>query len=373
MRVGINLLTLSQDRYGGVEQYIKHLIWHLKKADENVKLFLFLTKPNRDLFPEFQDRLKKVMIKEFKIQAEIHNRIHDNQIEIWFSPLHKSYIPNIKIPSVVTIHDVLHTRYPQYVPGELEENNHYYEQFAPSFDAVLTVSEFSKKAISRFLLIPKEKITATYPGVPEAFHHYSDRNYIERIKNKYQLENEFAIYPASYNPHKNHLNLLKAIVLLRDHYKKRVPLVLTGFTSKENRTHQSVLTFLRNHSLEDQVKTLGYVPPEDMPYLYANASFLVFPSLYEGFGIPLVEAMKANCPIVCSDRGSIPEVTGDAAIFFNPEDPQDIALKILRILNPETRGFLIDRGNIRSEIFSWEDCAKKTLNVFRSVLKKDEK
>jgi glycosyltransferase involved in cell wall biosynthesis len=373
MRIGINLLTLSQDRYGGVEQYVKHLIWHLKNVDETVRLFLFLTKPSRDLFPDFQNRLKKVMIKESNIQADIHNRILENEIDLWFSPVHKSYIPNIKIPSVATIHDVLHTRYPHYVPGELEENNHYYEQFAPSFDAVLTVSEFSKKAISRHLHIPLEKITAIYPDAPKRFNQYSDRDNNERIKTKYQLEKAFAIYPASYNPHKNHLNLLKAIVLLRDHYKKRVPVVLTGFTSKENRMHQSVLKFLRNHSLEDQVKTLGYVPSEDMPYLYANASFLVFPSLYEGFGIPLVEAMKTNCPIVCSDRGSIPEVTGDAAIFFNPEDPQDIALKILRILNPETRGFLIDRGNIRSKIFSWEDCAKKTLNVFRSVLKKAEK
>jgi glycosyltransferase involved in cell wall biosynthesis len=373
MRIGINLLTLSQDRYGGVEQYVKHLIWHLKNADETILLFLFLTKPSRDLFPDFQNRLKKVMIKESKISAEIHNRILENQIDLWFSPVHKSYIPNIKIPSVATIHDVLHTRYPQYVPGELKENNHYYEQFTPSFDAVLTVSEFSRKAISRHLHIPKEKIAAIYPDAPEIFNNYSDRDYNERIRSKYQLDKDFAIYPASYNPHKNHQNLLKAIVLLRDHYKKRIPLVLTGFTSKENRTHQSVLTFLRNHSLEDQIKTLGYVPPEDMPYLYANASFLVFPSLYEGFGIPLVEAMRTNCPIVCSDRGSIPEVTGDAAIFFNPEDPQDIAQNILKILNPETRGLLINRGNVRSKIFSWENCAKKTLGVFRSVLKKAEK
>jgi glycosyltransferase involved in cell wall biosynthesis len=371
MRIGVNLLTLSQDRYGGVEQYVKHLIEHLKKADEKVKLFLFLTKPSRDIFPDFQDRIRKVMLKEFKIQDEIHSRIQENQIDVWFSPVHKSYIQNIKVPSVATIHDVLHTRYPQFVPGELHENNRYYAKFAPSFDAVLTVSEFSKNAISKHLHIPKEKITAIYPDAPEAFHHFRDPHQNNRIIE--QLESGFALYPASYNPHKNHLNLLKAIVFLRDHHKKRIPLVLTGLAPKENRTYQSVLTFIEHHSLQNQVKILGYVPSEVMPELYANASFLVFPSLYEGFGIPLVEAMKARCPIVCSYRGSIPEVTGDAALHFNPENPEDIANKMLKLLHSETRNDLITKGIIRSEIFSWEKCAAETLAVFRRIVMRNDK
>ncbi|MFE1245260.1 glycosyltransferase family 4 protein [Fictibacillus sp. NPDC058756] len=371
MRIGVNLLTLSQDRYGGVEQYVKHLIEHLKKADEKVKLFLFLTKPSRDIFPDFQDRIKKVMLKESKIQTEVHSRIQENQIDVWFSPVHKSYIPNIQVPSVATIHDVLHTRYPQFVPGELHENNRYYEKFAPSFDAVLTVSEFSKKAISRHLHIPKDKITAIYPDAPEAFHHYRDRYSNNSIIE--QLESGFSLYPASYNPHKNHLNLLKAIVILRDHYKKRIPLVLTGFAPKENQTYQSVLTFLDQHLLQDQVKILGYVPTEAMPDLYAHASFLVFPSLYEGFGIPLVEAMKSKCPIICSDRASIPEVTGDAALHFNPENPEDIANKMLKLLYPETRIALIIKGMVRSKIFSWDNCAKETLAVFQQVIKRNDK
>jgi glycosyltransferase involved in cell wall biosynthesis len=371
MRIGVNLLTLSNDRYGGVEHYLRHLIEHIKKADEKVKLFLFLTKPSRDIFPDFQDRIKKVMLKESKIQTEVHSRIQENQIDVWFSPVHKSYIPNIQVPSVATIHDVLHTRYPKFVPGELEENNRYYEKFTPSFDAVITVSEFSKKAISKHLHIPKEKITAIYPDAPETFNQYRESFQNNRIIE--QLKSGFALYPASYNPHKNHLNLLKAIVFLRDHHKKRIPLVLTGFAALDNRTFQSVLSFIQNQGLQDQVKILGYVPTEAMPDLYANASFLVFPSLYEGFGIPLVEAMKSKCPIICSDRASIPEVTGDTALHFNPEKPEDIANKMLKILHPETRNALISKGMVRSKIFSWDKCAKETLAVFQQVIKRNDK
>ena len=155
----------------------------------------------------------------------------------------------------------------------------------------------------------------------------------------------YAIYPASYNPHKNHMNLLKAILSLRDQYKKQISLVLTGYTYKGNMIYQSVVNFLEKHRLENQVKIIGYIPPEEMPYLFLNANFLVFPSLYEGFGIPLVEAMKTQCPIVCSNRGSIPEVVGEAGLQFNPEDPNEIAMQILKVLNPQTRLELIEKGN----------------------------
>ncbi|MFG6494871.1 glycosyltransferase family 1 protein [Fictibacillus sp. UD] len=373
MRIGVNLLSLTNDRFGGVEQYVTHLISQLLTMDKNIKLFLFLTRPCRDLFPDYQDRLKKLMIKEYKVHDSIYPLIAECQLDLWFSPIHKSYIPNVPVPSIATIHDVLHTAYPQFVQGELIENNRYYQHFAPSFDAVLTVSEFSRNAIAKNLHIPKEKIYAVYQDAPMVFRNFPTDVLKEKIMKKYSLEEGYAIYPSSYNPHKNHISLLKALVVLRDTFKKRIPLVLTGYASSDNRVYQSVLDFLQENELKEQVNILGYVPREDMPSLYSNASFMIFPSLYEGFGIPLVEAMKAQCPIVCSDRGSIPEIAGHAAIKFNPEDPEDIALKVLKISGPEIRKKMIIQGIERSKIFSWENCAKETLNVFRRVVKRNEK
>jgi alpha-1,3-rhamnosyl/mannosyltransferase len=370
MRVGVNLLKLSQDRFGGVEQYVKHLLDHLIKVDEQITLFLFLTKPHRDLFPDFLPRVKKVMIKASMIPSSLLQNIDHYQLDLWFSPLHKSYISSINLPTVVTIHDVLHTSYPQFVEGELKENNDYYRRFAASFDRVLTVSEFSKKAISKHLLIPENKIHSIHLDAPSNFRLLFNEDYRLNVKKKYSLDEEYMIYPASFNPHKNHLNLLTAIALLRDHYNKKIQLVLTGYASKDNQAYQSVLQFIKKFQLGHQVRILGYVPKEDMPYLYASSSFMVFPSLFEGFGIPIVEAMKTGCPIVCSDRGSIPEVAGDAALFFNPEDPKDIASKILKMMDVKVRRNLIDKGKIQAECFSWNRTAVETLQVLREVARR---
>lgn len=366
MRIGINLLNLTQDRFGGVEQYIKNLITHLADSRENLTLFLFLSTNMRNIFP----RHEKIQIQKLTDPAHIYKSIRQCQLDLWFCPLHKSYISNIDVPSVVTIHDVLHTEYPYFVPGGLDENNRYYHQFAPSFTKVITVSHFSRNAIANHLPIPKEKIHAIHLNAPAIFERAPAHAQRKRVKQKYQLPDRYALYPSSYNPHKNHQNLLKAILILRKKYNTSIPLVLTGFADKNNGIYQSVLRFIRDHSLEGDIHVLGYVKPDDMPSLYWNSSFLVYPSLYEGFGIPLVEALKAKKPIVCSNKGSIPEIAGDAALYFDPESPEDIASKMKSMLNPSTRERLRKMSSLRSKQFSWKRTAAETLNVFRSVVKK---
>ncbi|MEH7440598.1 glycosyltransferase family 1 protein [Neobacillus drentensis] len=373
MRVGINLLNFSQDRFGGVEQYVKNLILHLVNVQQDLKLFLFITRPYRDIFPVHHEQIKRVMFKEVKSPVQIHEAIHQYQIDLWFSPLHRSYIPDIPIPTVVTIHDLLHTSYPQYVSDNLEWHNHYYQQFSPSIDSVITVSNFSKQTIIQNLQIPEEKIHVIYQDAPICFESELDEGDNVKIKKKYKLPDEYAYYPASYNPHKNHLNLLKAILSLRENYNKELYLVLTGYTYKGNMYFQQVLNFLKEHHLEKQVMILDYIPQEEMPYLYFHATFLLFPSLYEGFGIPLVEAMRAQCPIVCSNRGSIPEIVGEAALQFNPDNTDEIAIQILKAFNPQTRQDLLEKSKERVKTFSWENSAKETINVFEKVMQRRRK
>ncbi|PLT28888.1 glycosyltransferase family 4 protein [Peribacillus deserti] len=368
MRIGINLLNLAGDRYGGVEHYVKNLIWHLAQVGENVTLFLFMNRPYRDLFPDDVINIKQILFKDKGNESKVIEAIHEFRIDVWFCPLHKSYISNIPVPSVATIHDVLHTAYPHFVPGEKEWNNQYYDHYSSQLDAVITVSEFSKNEIIKQVKIPEEKVYAIYQDVPIEFNQSLNKNQTQLIKKKYQLPNHYALYPASYNPHKNHLTLLKAILLLRNKYKKHIPLVLTGYTQESNTIYLSVKHFLKEHRLEKQIHILGYVPPKDMPYIFENSSFLIFPSLYEGFGIPLVEAMKTKTPMVCSNRGSIPEIAADAALFFNPEDPKDIALQILKVCKKKTMNELIKRGKKRAKSFSLERSASDTIKVFQSVL-----
>lgn len=170
MRIGVNLLSLTNDRFGGVEQYVTNLISQLLTMDKNIKLFLFLTRPCRDLFPDYQDRLKKLMIKEYKVHDSIYPLIAECQLDLWFSPIHKSYIPNVPVPSIATIHDVLHTAYPQFVHGGLIDNNRYYQHFASSFDAVLTVSSFQEMLLQRTFTSQRKNlcsISRCSNGVPQ--------------------------------------------------------------------------------------------------------------------------------------------------------------------------------------------------------------
>ncbi len=373
MRIGINLVTLSKDRFGGAEQYVKNLIWHLANSSENVELFLFLTRSYRDIFPQHHEKIRIIILKDIKNLDRIHEDIHKLRLDLWFSPLHRSYLPNIQVPTVVTIHDLLHVSYPEFVPGHLEENNQYYQAFAPSFDGIITVSNCSKAAIIQHLHLPEEKIHVIYHDAPLFFNRTLNDLKCGNIKKKYDLSDDYALYPASFQPHKNHLNLLKAILYLKHQYHKNISLVLTGFSYKGNIIFQDVIKFIKEHHLEDQVKLLGFLAPDEMPSLYNNAGFLIFPSLYEGFGIPLVEAMKSQCPIVCSNRGSIPEIVRDAAIQFNPESPEEIAQSILKVFDPQTRLKLIEKGNERGKAFSWTKTAQETLTVFQSVSRKGEK
>lgn len=369
MRIGVNLLNLSQDKFGGVQQYLQHLLAYLADGREPVELYLFLDAPHKDVFPEDQPKIMKVILKNGLAEpSDVFKAINRYQVDLWFCPLHRSYLPHIPVPTVVTIHDVLHTSFPEFVPGGLHSNNQYYKKYAPSFNAVITVSRFSKKGIADHLPIPARNIHTIYPDAPKIFRDLPNEELKAKIKGKYRLPDDYAFYPASYNPHKNHLNLLKALLLVRDKHHIRIPLVLTGYFHRNNKCYRRVDLFLKDHDLLNQVKILGYIPPEHMPYLYYHSRFLVFPSLYEGFGFPLVEAMHTQTPIVCSEGGSIPEITGGAALLFNPREPEDIASKMLQVLNPQTRKMLIQKGKERAKVFSWEKNAHETLKVFRRVV-----
>ena len=134
-------------------------------------------------------------------------------------------------------------------------------------------------AIIERLHIPQEKVHAIYLDAPEPFHASLDEKMRAEIKAKYQLPDHYALYPASFSQHKNHLTLMKALLILRDRYHERIPLVLSGYWEESNPAYQAVIHFIKDHALEEQVKIVGYIPEKEMPYLYLNCTFLVFPAL----------------------------------------------------------------------------------------------
>jgi glycosyltransferase involved in cell wall biosynthesis len=191
-------------------------------------------------------------------------------------------------------------------------------------------------------------------------------NEIKDVRNKYHLPEEFLFYPANPWPHKNHARLLSALRIYKNVYQHRLHLVVSGKLEHENRSAEE---FAIAAGVTDQVIDLGFVSASDLPGLYSAASALVFPSLFEGFGIPLLEAMACGCPVVAADVTSIPEVVGEAGILFDPFNPDDMARKIHQVVTDKSlRQELVVRGRDRAKQFSWAKVIKDLENAYQQVI-----
>ncbi|WP_218230769.1 glycosyltransferase [Paenibacillus chitinolyticus] len=365
MRIGINLLSLVPGKIGGMEQYIRNLIWYIIKTDTSHQLFLFLTNENFQTFNEYgeEEKLKRIIVQD---NSQLYKEINDHRLELWFCPLLVMEPSYVNIPTVVTIPDIQHEFFPEF----FEENiikwrKEKFDFSAKKADAILTLSEFSKKTIVEKYTISEDKVHSIYLDAGKEFASPLEDNLKREIFLKYNLPEEFGFYPANTWPHKNHAGLIEALYILKSKFNKIIHIVLTGSSQQ---THDSINKMIKKYNLESQITFLGYIPQDEMPYIYSNASFLVFPSLFEGFGIPLVEAMKTNTPIIASNTGSIPEVVGEAAILFDPEKPEDIAQKIIELSDKEVLKNLTHKGEGRKELFDWAITCENTLKIFNKVI-----
>jgi glycosyltransferase involved in cell wall biosynthesis len=179
---------------------------------------------------------------------------------------------------------------------------------------------------------------------------------------KYALPDEFIFYPAATWPHKNHIKLLEAISILRKKYVFEKKLVLIGIPMNN---HSRIMDTVKRLNLRKQVIFLHFVPFSDLPVIYNLSTIIVFPSLFEGFGIPLIEAMNVGLPIACSDRTSIPEIVDDAGIYFNPDSAEDIAEKIFLLWQDnDMKRELIRKGFGRAGLSKWKETVEKTVTAY---------
>lgn len=365
MRIGINLVSVIPGKIGGMEQYVRNLLAYSINANDNHQWFLFLSSHNFHTF-EAQRNVRKFMVPDQgNVHAMFHYWINSLHLNLWFCPLLVLNPSDVSIPSVINIPDIQHEYYPGFFDAHsLRWRLENYKSSAIRSSAVLTLSEFSKQTIIEKFGISPHKVHAIHLDASREFSVPHDEAMSQHIMQKYQLPSDYGFFPANTWHHKNHLNLFKALVTLRDKHDIRIPMVFTGFAQE---AHTNVMNYINQSQLWNQIKWLNYVPQNEMPYLYRNAKFLCFPSLFEGFGIPLVEAMKSNIPIVCSNAGSIPEVVGDAALTFDPNISDDIAVKMAHMLLPDVQADYIKKGAEQAKHFSWEKCARETLAVFSSV------
>lgn len=368
MRIGVNLLAVLPGKIGGMEQYVRNLISYSLNNNEGHEWFLFLAEYNYHTFPDGR-HLHKILFRDMTRAHELfHQQIQLLRLDLWFCPLLVLQPSDVTIPSVINIPDIQHEFYPQFFDAPvLKWRRDNYQPSAEKSSAVLTLSEFSRQSILEKFQLPPHKVHAVHLDASGEFSQPHEPELDQAFRQKYQLPEEYGLFPANTWRHKNHTSLLQALIILRNKYNFKVNMVFTGSPQE---AHQNVINMITQHQLWDQIKWLNYLPQNEMPSLYRNAKFLCFPSLFEGFGIPLVEAMRSNLPITCSHAGSIPEVVGQAALLFDPHIPEDIAVKIAAMSDPALRADLIAKGAQQAKQFSWEKCARQTLAVFQSVVHK---
>lgn len=333
--------TKNENQYRGVGIYTKKLVESLKKYD----------KANEYIFSTRGQKLPKVDL------------VHYPYFDLVFLTL-----PFIK-PSktIVTIHDVIPLIFPRYFPkGTRGWLKFQIQRFSLSnVDAVITDSEESKKDIKKLLGVPGEKIFVVYLASSELFRPLPD-SVVAKIRSKYSLPEKFILYVGDVNYNKNLSRLLEATA------KINCNLVLVGnaFMNKNLFETSELLSKIRELGLKENVQFLGLVPNRDLSAIYNAAALYVQPSLYEGFGLPVLEAMGCGTPVACSDINVHREIANDAPAYFNPKIIDEIAQVLIKSvsLSDSDRRAKRKKGFEQTKKFSWGKTAKKTVEVYNKIL-----
>ena len=357
MRVGINCFFL-QPHVGGMKHYVLNLLHLLLTGDTGNTYTLFC-------FPHNESVLAERGADWWQQHAVVLDRIeqireHLADIDVYFSPINGLQpLPLPPIPTVITVPDVQESTYPQFFdPKELFYRDWYHRVSCQLADQVITTSQFSKKAIVQFYGAHEDRVAVIHPGIDERM--YSGQ--IVGRKPQAELPADYALYPGNRWRHKNHDILMAAIRKLRRTYGMSVNLVCTG---RDVEAGVRLRDIVRRYDIADLVYDLGYVTAEEMIYLYQRARLLVFPSLYEGFGMPLLEAMASGCPVVAAKETSLPEVAGDAALYFDPRDVDQVGEAIRQVWNNEKEGASLSQlGRTRAQAFSPKDTVSAHLKAF---------
>jgi alpha-1,3-rhamnosyl/mannosyltransferase len=265
------------------------------------------------------------------------------------------------VPQVQTIYDLSLIKYPSAHPRERVMYFNYMNPRRWSFAARrIAISEFIKKEICEHYGIPPWQVTAIPLAAAAGFYKRPDA-LVEAVLRQLGLPDDFMLSVGSLEPRKNLQLLVEALKTA----KTEMPIVLTGW---EGWGQKNWLSDLAGTELKKRIFLTGYTTDEELACLYSAAKALVYPSLYEGFGLPILEAMACGCPVICSNAASLPEVAGEAAILVDPHDAKALALAITDISgNPSLRESLIQKGLQREALFDWKAAAQKTLEVFRDV------
>ena len=356
----------------GIGTYVRNLLRHLSRLDSQTEYVILCRVEDCGSVEELGENFRSIpeVARNYSIseQLRIPLDLRREGIDLFHAP-HYVLPPLTPCKSVVTIHDCIHLRFPQYLPNRLAYAYARSSMWVATHrsNRVLTVSEASKRDILRYFSIPEGKIDVIYNAIDERFGETPSPDEVERVRERYQLNAPYVLYAGNIKPHKNLERLIEAFHTLRqDGDLAHVKLLIIG---DEISKYAALRRAVHRYKLHKHVRFFGFVPDKTLAVLYRLARVFVFPSLYEGFGLPPLEAMASGTPVITSDVSSLPEVVGDAALLIDPLDPAAIADAMRRVLmDSDLRETLRQKGLERVREFSWERSVRRVREIYGEVL-----
>ncbi len=381
MNILIEAQPLLRQRTG-VGQYafhlVKHLIPLLAKKEDRLALFYFNFLKKNKTIPLWDGAVHN------REQALIPGRLF---YYLWknfsFPPIDwvagkadLLHFPNFivrpfrKGKAVVTVHDLSFARYPQFTE---KKNLAYLDRWLPDSlkraSRILVVSEFTKKELIEVYGVSPQKIRVTYNGVSSEYVPIRDFETVQSLRAKYQLPETFSLAVGTLEPRKNYSLLIAAYEYLKKQGKKLPPLIFIG-PPGWNKEYERLREKVEQNGLGNAIRFCFYVDSADMAAFYSAAKILLFPSVYEGFGLPVLEAMACGTPVICSDVASLPEVAGNAAIFLPPDQPEAWGDALVSLWDDELKQERMRKeGLLQAKKFTWQETAQKTYEAYEQALR----
>ena len=361
----------------GIGRHVYELVQGLAKLDTQNQYTIFLKPEEYETFElpgsNFQKEKTNAKHYSFAEQWTFLQQLNAHQFDLMVFPHFNAPIFYNR-PFVVTIHDLTLHLFPGKKKADWISRLAYkfvIHQITRKAKHCFAVSENTKRDMIKYLNTPEEKITVTYNGVTQSFAPVREVGVLDAFRSKYNLPQKYFLYTGVSRSHKNIVGLLKAYALfLKNNPEADIFLVLAGPIDD---TYSEVPDTIKELQLEDKVIRTGFFPEEDFAKLFSASVGYVFPTFYEGFGIPPLEAMQCGVPVASSNTSSLPEACGEAAIYFDPYDIEDIAKALEQLAFDENlRRGLIEKGYQQCQKFRWEEMVGKMYQVYQEILNKKE-
>ncbi|WP_186428719.1 glycosyltransferase family 1 protein [Clostridium sp. BSD9I1] len=370
MKIAIDGRGISWYNGTGIGTYTENLVKNMINLDKENEFFIYWWGKNYDEFKRDNSHiiLSSKKHKSFFEKYYFGENSRREGIDLFHVPQNGIGLDeSISCKKVITIHDLIPYIMPETVgDGYLNKFLSSLPKLVELSDGILTVSEYSKKDILRFFPIDESKVYVTPLAADKKYTPLDKEKCRQALEKTYNITNPFILYIGGFSPRKNVKSLILAFSKVYKDLPKEYSLVITG-ANKDNL--EELFNLSQTQEIYSRIKFTGFIPEDHLPWFYNASDVFVYPSLYEGFGLPPLEAMSCGTPVIASNISSIPEVVRDAGILINPLNRQELEAALLTTLSSESiLNELSEKGLKQSKLFSWHNTALATLNAYKKIL-----